>query len=162
MLRTARLSGIVIALSLALNANLLLAEKPNKPVGLTLAKATVERSGTDVTFRCETVLINKTNSVLKVKSNFYSAFDGLQLVVFSQEGELLLRQRYVYHQSPFSSDGRWFLLEQGENRKELCFPILAKNIPKERKKLRVLLLGTLPDSKFQGILCSNMVSVTFP
>ena len=162
MFRTARLSGIVTALSLALNGSLLLAEMPNELTRLTLAKATVERSGTDITFCCKAVLINKTNSVLKVKSTCYSAFDGLELVIFGNEGELLLRQLYVYHQSPFSSDGRWFLLKRGENRKELRFPILAKNIPKDTKRLRVLLLGTLRDSQFQGILCSNMVSVTLP
>jgi len=136
--------------------NPLRAEERKEPVRLTLSGATAERDETAVRFRCETVLINNTGAALNVKSNFFSAFDGLELVVFSEDGKQLLRQSYLFHQSP-SFEQNQHKLEKGENRKSLVFPI--GGLPKGTRAVKVLLLGTLPESEYKGLLCSDVVHV---
>jgi hypothetical protein len=126
-------------------------------VDLTLTKATAQRfDGGGVIVICEVVLDNRTGKELKVRSNFYSAFDGLTLYVRDEKGKLLLRRGYIWHQSPFSPPGREFPLKPGENTGELRFPI---DLPADVKAIRVSLAGTLPGSGYDEILVTDVVPV---
>ncbi len=128
-----------------------------EPVRLTLPGASAQRSGKDVVFRCEAVIVNNTGAVLKVQSTFYSAFDGLELVVLTAKGKELRRQSYLHHQSPHSPQGRQFPLNKGENRKTLVFPVLG--LPKGTRVLKIRLVGTLPGSKYKGVLRSDVLTI---
>jgi hypothetical protein len=55
------------------------ADKP--VVFLLLSKASAERRDGDVLFRCDAALDSAAGKHLTVRSNFHSAFDGLELVV---------------------------------------------------------------------------------
>lgn len=133
-------------------------------VRLLLAKASAEKEPqSGVLFRCEAVLVNETDSVVNVKSNFYSAFDGLQLVVFRSDGSKLVQQSYLHHQSPYTSakEGALFPLNIGENHKLLLFPVFSTvSLPEDVNKLQVLLVGTLPGAEHCSTLCSNIVTVS--
>ena len=133
-------------------------------IRLLLAKASAEKEPQgDIIFRCEAVLVNETGSVVNVKSNFYSAFDGLQLVVFRSDGSKLAQQSYLYHQSPYTSakEGALFPLNIGENRKSLLFPVFSTvSLPEGVNKAQVLLVGMLPGTEDCSTLCSNIVTVS--
>src|SRR4051794_4090018 len=92
---------------------------PREQVRLTLSGASAERYEGEVVFRCDAALVNDTDAVLTVRSNFSSAFDGLHLVVLGPDGRRLVQQSYSRHQSPSSPDGRLFPLGRGANRKTL-------------------------------------------
>ncbi len=91
-------------------------------VSLFLAKASAERKNQEIVFLCEVMLDNATGKELTVRSNFFSAFDGLELVVTSLDGTVLAHQGYTWHQSPLPGLGetspssretpktRWFSL----------------------------------------------------
>jgi hypothetical protein len=109
-------------------------------------------------FRCEAVISNNTGGELTVKSRFYSAFDGLSLAVFDWHGKKLCEQSYLGHQSP-TAEERAFPVKQGINRKSLVFPI--RDLPQHVVWVRVLLVGTLPGSAYQGaVFLSDLVEVT--
>ncbi|MGO8735231.1 MAG: HEAT repeat domain-containing protein [Terriglobia bacterium] len=101
-------------------------------------------------------MINDTGRVLNVKSNFSSAFDGFQLIVFRSDGSRLARESYVSWQSPCSDD-RLFPVNVGENRKLLDFLVSA--LPDDVDKVGVLPVGTLPGTDYWTILCSDMVTI---
>ena len=82
-------------------------------VSLLLPKASAERGEHEVLFRCDAILDNATRKDLAVHSAFFSAFDGLTLVVTGLDGKVLAEQGYTYHQSP-SSTGRAFPLRPGD------------------------------------------------
>lgn len=128
-----------------------------QPVRLALAKAAAEREAGGIAFECESVMINETGAVLHVKSNCFSAFDGLQLVVFDGDGTRLVQQAYVAHQSPYSPEGRRFPLNVGETRQLLRFPVRVTL--DDVKRIGVLLVGTLPGSEHPSVLCSNLVTI---
>src|SRR5262245_60820546 len=90
---------------------------------LTLAKATAERlDGGQVVIRCDTVIENNAGRVVNVRSNFFSAFDGLAVVVRDAKGKELLREPYIFHQSPRAS-AKDYPLQPGANKATLGFPV---------------------------------------
>jgi hypothetical protein len=126
-------------------------------VSLCLQKASGERLENDILFRCELVLDNDTGRDLAVRSSFYSAFDGLELVVTNPEGKVLVQQSYLFHQSPFTPEGRKFPLKQGKTAGTLVFPI--RGLPGDARSLKVRLVGTLPGSGYDRILSPETLTV---
>src|SRR5262249_23322293 len=136
-------------------------------VKLTLLKASAERIIDDEVIngqraeqffiRCQAVLDNSTGSKLKVRTNFGSAFDGLEVVVTDVKGKVLVRRGYTEHQSPSAFD-KEIPLKVGKTEGELRF-LELKALPKGVKKVKIRLVGTLPGSKFKGKLSSNTVEV---
>jgi hypothetical protein len=121
-----------------------------------VSKASAERGEHDTLFRCDAILDNATRKDLAVRSGFFSAFDGLELVVTSPDGKVLAQQGFTYHQSPYST-GRAFPLKPGRTEKSLVFPI--RGLPAEAKSLKVRLVGSLPGSEYQRILSSETLEV---
>src|SRR4051794_13942097 len=80
------------------------------PLELRLAGASVMQNGENPLFVCQAVIVNRTGGTLRVLSNFFSAFDGLTLVVEAEGGRELARQPYVRHRSPYSAVPRPFPL----------------------------------------------------
>src|SRR5262245_13867021 len=99
------------------------ADEPKPAVSLLLPKASAEQNELDTLFRCEVVLDNATGKDLTVRSQFSSAFDGLELVVTTAEGKMLAQQPYTFHQAPFAPPERDFILKQGKTAATLKFPI---------------------------------------
>jgi hypothetical protein len=128
---------------------------PKATVTLSLSQVAVERSEKDVLFICQAVIDNATGVQLTVKSNYHSAFDGLDLVVMDERGRKLAQQPYLHHQSLFSLEERSFPLKEGKNCRELRFPV--SGLPQNRREYRLLLVGTLPGSEYSRNLCSNLV-----
>jgi hypothetical protein len=126
-------------------------------VSLLLRKASAERWEKHILFQAEVALDNATGRDLAVRSNFFSAFDGLQLVVTTAEGKVLAQQGYTFHQSPFTASGRDFPLKQGTTARTLVFPI--GRLPKNAGSLKVRLVGTLPGSGYERILSSETLVV---
>jgi hypothetical protein len=129
-------------------------DKPT--VSLLLSRASAERWDHHILFRCDAVLDNASGKDLTVVSNFFSAFDGLQLVVTTTDGKVLAQKGYIWHQSPASS-GREFPLKKGRNEEELRFPI--RDLPGDVKTFKVRLVGTLPGSGYDRILSSETLEV---
>ncbi len=127
-------------------------------VRLMLSKASAKQEEDFIAFACEAVLVNKTGAIVNVRSNFFSAFDGLELVVFGPDGSKLVQQPYIFHQSPHHYEGRLFPLKIDENRQTLQFPVWQ--VPNDVNKVRVLLIGTLPGDKYGSVLCSNIVTIS--
>jgi hypothetical protein len=127
-------------------------------VRLAVESATAKRwDNGEVLLICRVVLDNQTGQELTVHSHFFSAFDGLELVVLDKNGRRLVRQGYTVHQSPYSATPQPFLLKKGRNERELGFPV--SKIPKGLQEVRVQLKGTLPDSAYDKMLSSNVVPV---
>jgi hypothetical protein len=78
----------------------------------------------DVILGCDVVIDNQAGEDLTVLSNFFSAFDGLSVVVL-KEGKELRSQSYLAHQSPFSVEKRPHVLKKGNNEGHMRFPISA-------------------------------------
>jgi hypothetical protein len=125
-------------------------------VSLLLHKASAERWEQDVLFRCEVALDNATGRDLAVRSSFLSVFDGLEIVVTTPEGKVLVQRTFTFHQSPFST-GRLFPLNQGKTAGTLVFPI--GGLPGDVRALKVRLVGTLPGSSYERILSSETLAV---
>jgi hypothetical protein len=133
------------------------AEEQEPPVVLSLVKATAERLDSGgVLFYCTAILKNNSGVELQVRTNFFSVFDGMFLLVLGESGEKLLQQPYVYHQSPYSPHGRDLPLKTGETREELRFPV---DLPKDTRFVRLLLVGVLPGCDRSGLLCSGSMVV---
>jgi hypothetical protein len=129
-------------------------------VVLDLVKATAERLDSGgVLFYCTATLKNHSGVELRVRTNFFSVFDGMSLIVLGESGEKLLQQPYIYHQSPYSPHDRDLPLKTGETREELRFPV---NLPKDTGLVRVLLVGVLPGCDRSGLLCSGSMVVAIP
>jgi hypothetical protein len=94
-----------------------------------------------------------------VHTNFYSVFDGVELLVLDESGQRVAQQPYIYHQSPHSFHGRDLTLKPGETRRKLVFPIA---LPDGVRTARVLLIGVLPGCDRAGLLASGSVSVFVP
>jgi hypothetical protein len=151
------LAPCCLAATLATPGNALLADEPNPTVSLVLGKASAERREQDTLFRCEASLDNATGRELSVRSNFYSAFDGLELVVTRMEGKTRVQQSYTFHQSPFTPLGRDFTLKKGFTTANLVFPI--QNFPSDAKVVKVRLVGTLPGSGYRRILSTETLEI---
>jgi hypothetical protein len=120
-------------------------DQPNKPlVSLLLSKASAEPLGRDILFSCDAVLDTATGKDLTVRSNFFSVFDGLELVVTARDGKVLAQPAYIVHQSPFVL-GRKFTLKQGRTKEALNFPIPARDLPGDMKTFKVRLNSSMPD-----------------
>jgi hypothetical protein len=136
------------------------AEEKEPVVVLDLVKASAERlDGGGVLLLCTATLKNHSGVELHVRTNFGSVFDGMVLLVLAESGEKLLQQPYVYHQSPYSFQGRDLPLRTGETRQTLSFPV---NLPKNTLFVRLLLVGVLPGCDRSGLLCSGSVTVAIP
>jgi hypothetical protein len=130
----------------------------NRPtVSLLLGKASAERTAHDVLFRCEAALLN-AGKELTVRSNFSSAFDGLELVVTAADGTVLAQRGYTWHQSPVAP-GRSFPLKSGRTEERLHIPVPIKDLPRDAKAFKVRLVGTLPGSGYERVLSSETVEV---
>jgi hypothetical protein len=136
------------------------AEEQKPTVVLDLVKATAERldSGT-VLLVCTATLKNHSGVELRVRTNFGSVFDGIDVLVFRESGEKLIKQPYVYHQSPYSFQARDLSLKTGETRETLVFPV---DLPKDTPSVRLLLVGVLPGCDRSGLLCSGSMNVAIP
>ena len=110
----------------------------------------------DVLLACDVVIDNQTGDDLTVLSNFFSAFDGLQIELI-KDGKVLRTQSYLQHQSPLAAKQRPYLLKVGRNERQLRFPISAA--PDEWARLEVKLSGNLPGSKFQQGLTSDVKKI---
>jgi len=135
----------------------LIADEPKPTVSLVLSRAAAERREQDTLFRCEASLDNATGKDLSVRSNFFSVFDGLELVVTNKEGKTLAQQPYIFHQSPFAVRGRGFTLKKGTTAGTLVFPI--RELPGAAKVVKVRMVGTLPGSGYQRILSTETIEV---
>ena len=147
--------SIALVLMLGVTAG---ADEDRRPkVSLVLSKVSAERTQHDALFRCDVVLENDTGGKLAVTSNFFSAFDGLELVVTNKEGIVLVQQPYTFHQSPSTSDGRQFALPPGKTKESLVFPVRSFGTTGETVKVR--LVGMLPGSSFNQILSTDTLPV---
>lgn len=131
--------------------------RPGGGVSLIITSATAQRNPDMLDILCDAALDNHTDTPLVVTSNFYSAFDGLSLVVRDVNDRLLAQQSFLVHQSPNASD-RHFTLRVGRNTHHMFFPLITlTNAP---STLRVQLVGTLPGSGYHAGLTSQVVRVT--
>src|SRR5262249_53164085 len=98
-----------------------------------------------VVFACDVILDNNSGDDLTIQSRFFSAFDGLSLVVL-QDGKPIHDRAYIFHQSPLG-EPRAYTLKKGKNAFEMRIPVepMAENWP----KLHAKVVGTLPESKFK-------------
>ena len=94
-----------VAASIACVGVIAPAAGPEPAVSLLLQKASAERWEKEIFFRCDLALENDTGRELAVRSHFFLAFDGLELVVTALEGKVLSQPGYTFHQSPFSFEG---------------------------------------------------------
>jgi hypothetical protein len=134
------------------------AAEPPKKVTLTLGKVLTERDENSVCFQCEATFDNAFGKVLVVHTSFFSAFDGLSVVLFDDKGKKLIQQPYIYHQSPQAAPGAAYQLPVGKTTKTLVFPV---DLPNGVKPLRVGLIGTLPGSEYESVLLmTDLVEVT--
>jgi hypothetical protein len=151
------LTTLFLAAAVVWNGPAVLAEESDAAVSLILSAATAQRRSGDTLFQCEATLDNAIGRDLTVRTNFYSAFDGLELVVTNRAGKTLAQQPYIFHQSPFTADGRDFTIKRGKTTASLVFPI-AK-LPAGEKVVKVRLVGTLPGSEFRRILSTETLEV---
>src|SRR5262249_5568859 len=140
------------------------AEAPTPAVSLLLTKVSAERAGEDTRFTCHARLVNGTGEDVTARSNFSAPlFDGLEVVLTTSEGTVLVQQPYTYHQSPFFSPldargGRVGVLKKGATVDgKLVFPV--DKLPADLKVVKVRLVGTLPNSTYKRILSSETIEV---
>jgi hypothetical protein len=133
------------------------AAAPVPLVSLLISKVTAESEGPYIVVTCNATIDNATGGDLTVRSQFYSAFDGLEIVVMTREGKVLAQQSYVYYDSAFKLFGRDFPLKKGKTVKELRFPL--EHLPVGIRSLRVRLVGTLPGSSYKRTLSSETLAV---
>jgi hypothetical protein len=137
------------------------AEEQKPAVVLDLVKATAERLDSGgVLFCCTATLKNNSGAELQVRTNFFSVFDGIILLVLGESGERLHQQPYIFHQSPYSPHDSDLPLKPGETRETLVFPV--HGLPKDTRSVRLLLVGFLPGCDRSGLLCSGSVNVAIP
>jgi RNA polymerase sigma factor (sigma-70 family) len=132
------------------------ARKEEAKVILTLESASATPWGKDVLFECRATLENRTGKELKVRSSFFSVFDGTWLVIQDEKGKELKRQSYVFHQSPFSVANE-HRLPVGKTTKTIAFPV--GQLPKGQTRFKVQLAGTLPGSGYERALSSKVLEV---
>jgi len=152
----ARSSSLVILAGVACGSPSRAPEAAPAPVALALESVSAERwAGGDVLFRCSATLTNTTSGDLSVRTNFFSPFDGLTIVLTGEDGAEITRQAYIYHQSPQTSEGVEHPLPIGSTTQELRFPILG--LPADLRVVDVRLEGGLPGTPYETGLRSNTV-----
>jgi len=127
------------------------------PVSLVILKADAAWESNYLSVQCDVALRNTSGSPLKVASNFFSAFDGLAIVVMTRDGKEIRRQGYTWHQSPYST-GRTLELPVGWTEEGLVFPV--SGIKGRDEHLKVKLVGGLPGTPYESGLASNTVAVS--
>lgn len=131
-------------------------QKPG--VSLILSKASVQTMEKEIHFRCAVVLDNATGKDITLRSTFSSIyFDGLELVITTQEGKTLVQQPYISHQSPLAPQGLEATLKPGKIEGTLVFPI--RGLPGGEKVVKVRLVGTLPGGEYERILSTETLEV---
>ena len=131
------------------------ADEKNPGVSLMLSKVAALRDSKGTVFHCQVTIDNHTGKEIAVTSNFFSVFDGLELVVTNIDGKVLKQQPYTSHQSPFASDGREFVLKRGKTKKSIVFPV--RSFGMVGQSLKVRLVGTLPGSSYKRILSTDTI-----
>jgi hypothetical protein len=126
-------------------------------VSLILGQPTAERHEKEIWFRCPVTLNNATGKELSVRSQFFSVFDGLDIVITTMDGKTLDQVPYLRHQSPFSLEGREFKVKTGTTSKTLLFPV--RDLPEGHKTVKVRLVGKLPECTFRRILSTETFEV---
>jgi len=99
---------------------------------------------------------------VNVKSNFYSAFDGLQFVVFRSDGSKLAQQSYLYHQSPYTSakEGALFPLNIERTANRYYSLYFSTVLHSQRVSTgQVCWSECYQGPKIASTLCSNIVTV---
>jgi hypothetical protein len=114
-------SGAALAAILVLANSASCADESKPGVSLILVRASAARQEHDILFECEARFDNATGNELAVRSKFHSAFDGLELVVTDKDGKTLAQPPYIWHQSPFTVNGRDFILKEAAHQQEWCF-----------------------------------------
>jgi len=132
-------------------------EHHSNGVSLTILDASVKREAEYLDVACTAAIENRTGSYLTVTSSFFSAFDGLSLLVTSDDGKLLATQGYAMHRSPSTVEGRPFVLTLGRTTQEMRIPVFALTNAPDRIGLQ--LVGHLPHSSFTSGLTSGVVRV---
>ena len=150
-------SGAALAAVLVLANSASCADELKPGVSLILVRASAARQEHDILFECEARFDNATGNELAVRSKFHSAFDGLELVVTDKNGKTLAQPPYTWHQSPFTVNGRDFILKEGSTSAKMVFPV--PDLPRDVKMVKVRLVGTLPGSAYQRILSSETIEV---
>jgi hypothetical protein len=130
---------------------------PAPGVTLRLTNAEAERGPKYILFHCYLELDNETGHELKVRSNFSSAFDGLELVITDRDGKVLAQQSQMRHKSPANLKARDFPLKTGRTKEDVVFPI--DDLPVEAKAFKVRLVGTLLGSGYDRILSTETMEV---
>ena len=131
------------------------ADEKNPGVSLMLSKVAARRDSKGTDFHCQVTVDNHTGKEIAVTSNFFSVFDGLELVVTNIDGKVLKQQAYTSHQSPSTLDGREFILKRGTTKKSIVFPMTSFGIVGQSLKIR--LVGTLPGSSYKRILSTATI-----
>lgn len=129
--------------------------QPRGAVSLTIGHAMAQGEPDMLFVECDTALDNETGTSLFVSTDFYCAFDGLELVIRNDRGAILKQQPYIWHQSR-NSARRQYTLQIGRNAKVMRFPIVLANAP---STLRLQLVGALPGSVYSGGVTSQVVGV---
>ncbi len=132
------------------------AERSGPPVVIAIDNVSATRGEGGLLITCEATLFNRTGAPLPVTTNFSSPFDGLEIVVRSEEGRELARQAYIHHQSPSAEDQR-IPVAPGPTTQTLRFPIAELN--DVSGTVHVKLAGGLPGTGIRGGLLSNEVDV---
>jgi hypothetical protein len=128
------------------------------PVAVRIDRAEAQwQSDGQLLIRCQATLTNNTGSEISTHSTFATAFDGLQLVGLAADGKPVLRQPYVFHQSPHA-DAAAHPLPLGETSQTLAFPVHLEAAP---PALQVRLEGELPGTRFAALV-SNTLGVAIP
>jgi hypothetical protein len=126
-------------------------------VALTLESASAARDEDgDVLFTCKATIENNTGAPLTVRSNFFSAFDGMTLVVQDVQGKELKKQAYTWHQSPTSVTTN-HPLATGKTTASIIFPV--QGLPKGLAKFKLRVVGALPGSGYEHKLSSQLLEV---
>ena len=154
-----------LTMHMALGLSLLLmpgvstrADEKNPGVSLMLSKVAARRDSKGTDFHCQVTIDNHTGKEIAVTSNFFSVFDGLELVVTNIDGKVLKQQPYTFHQSPFTPNGREFILKRGKTKKSIVFPVTSFGMVGQSLKVR--LVGTLPGSSYKRILSTATMGLT--
>lgn len=135
-------------------------KKDDRKVTLKLVSALAKHvDGSDCVLICRVVVKNNSGAPLRVKSRFFSAFDGLDLVIMDQKGKKLGQQSYIFHQSPMAEE-REYILRTGTSKGRLAFDL--RDLPMAVDQLQVRLVGTLPGSGYEPALTTKAVPVKTP
>ena len=136
-------------------SNELLAD--DKFVSVVVSKASGTRlARNNVGFELEVAVDNSTGKDITTRSHFYSAFDGMVLVVTDKNGKTLAQQSNILHQSP-TAELTPHVLKAGTTSEKLGFCI--PDFPMDLTAVKVRLVGFLPNSDYKRILSTETMEV---